>query len=401
MRTTWDPTFPAVVAALGMLVGTVLATGGLAPGEWRAELDRTDHRLRLDLRPRVEGGEFRISTDVRVDEIEGYDRRALDTPGAPVALRLRREPGTFVLTGKGGRRPGGEIRFEPNAEFVERWRALDGPALAGHDLERLALEDVRISDIDALKELGYRQVSASELLRLHSRGISVDWLKDVQALVTEPDLDEVVRLHDQGVSGREIRAMAALGAGIGIEELIRLNRHGIDASYVGGLLSAGVSADDMDGIVSLRAHGVSTSYVAGLRSAGLPDASVDEIERLHDHGIDTGYVEGMVQAGLSGPSIDDLVRLQAHSVPPEFARSIVAALPASDVDSILLLHDHSVGADWVTQMSELGYGRLGPQELTRLHDHGVSLELARTLAQAGRSDLSADDLIGIHSHGLD
>ncbi len=400
MRKTWDPTGPVVVLAFLMLVGTVLATGGLGPGEWRAELG-SGHSLRLDLRPRIASGQLRVSADVPLDALEGFDRGAFRTGGAPLRLSWKRDPGTFVLTGEGGRRPSGEIEFAPNPEFVQHWHALGFAPLAGHDLERLAIEDVRDAEIDALSEMGVRGLDARELILLHSHDVSLPWLKDVQQIEPAPDLDEVVRLHDQGVSGEEIRAVAALGAGIGIDELIRLSRHGIDASYVGGLIDAGVSADDIDGIVSLHSRGVSTSYVAGLRSAGLKDARVDEIARLHDHGIDTRYVAGMTQAGLSGPSIDDLVRLHAHSVPTEFARSIVAVLPASDIDSIILLHDHSVGAEWVTEMAELGYGRLGPQDLTRLHDHGVSSDLARALARAGRSELSANDLITIHSRGVE
>jgi hypothetical protein len=401
MRNTWDPTALAIVLALGMLVGTVLATGGLGPGEWRAELDSVGQTVRIDMRPPGTGGQLRISTDVGLSEIGGFDARTFGTAGAPLDLAWRREPGTFVLRGEGGRRPGGEIRFEPNPEFVARWLALDNAPLTGQDLERLAIEDVRVAEIDALHELGFLHVAADDVLRLHSYGVSIEWLADARKLEPAPHLDDVVLLHAQGVSAEEIRDMASLGVGIGIEELIRLHRHGIDASYVGGLVEAGVSADDLDGIVSLHSRGVTTPYVAALRSAGLKDAHVDEIARLHDHGIDTQYVQGMIEGGLTRASIDDLVRLHAHSVPTDYARAILAALRDTDVDSIILLHDHSVGADWVNEMAELGYGRLGPRDLTRLHAHSVSPEFVRALARVGRKDLSADDVIAIRTRGVE
>ena len=393
MRRTWDPTFLAVLLATAMLVGTVLATGGIAPGEWRGRLEASGERLRLELRPAIGPGSFRWSFTIDPGKIAGFDAASFERDGAPLELRFAREAGTFLLTGEGGRRPRGPLRFEPGPEFVERWRALGFEPPTEMDLMRLAVDDVSIDDAVAVHGLGYRSVGASDLLRMSAHGISIEWLTEIQALGERPDLDDVVRLHAHGVSAEEAQALGRLGLRIATNDILRLHDHGIRPEYVGDMIEAGVDGDKVDDVVRLHARGISPDYVAGLRASGMRDVPLEDVLRLHDHGVAADYVRGMVDSGFDDLAAGEIVRLQAHGVPVDYAQVVVASTGRRDVGSAILLHDHGVGADWIREMAEAGYGTLAPSDMTRLHAHGISLELVRALARTDGPNPSVDELL--------
>ena len=293
MRTTWDPTVPAFIAAIAMLVGTVAATGGIAPGQWRGKAGSDPQSVRLDIRLAEGHSETRITTDVAAAELDGFDAEAFGRAGAPLRLAWKRDAGTFLFEGEGGRRPGGTVRFEPDPTFAERWRALGFGDIAESDYLRMAVEDVRLADAEQLKGLGVRV-----------------------------GLDDILRLRAHGVSTDDVRAFRSAGVLADVESVIRLKSRGIDAAYVKGMIDAGVPSDDLEGIQRLHAHGVPTEYAAQVRSSGFPDVDVDDLVRLHDQGVDSEYVRGLVESQLPGLTVDAVVRLHSHGVPADFVRSI-------------------------------------------------------------------------------
>jgi hypothetical protein len=311
-RRTWDPTIPALIAAVVMLVGTVAATGGIPPGQWRGELGSDSQSVRLDVRLAAGNSRTSISTDVATAELEGFDAAAFGRPGAPLRLAWKRDAGTFVLEGEGGRRPGGKVRFEPNPAFGERWRALGFETLGENDFLRLAVENIRLADVERLNELG-----------LHL------------------DVDDLFRLRSHGVSLDDVRAYQSAGVRV-----------------------------DLEGILRLHAHGVPTDYVAQVRSSGFAD--VDDLVRLHDQGVEAEYVRGMVDAHLPGMTVDDIIRLHAHGVPAGYARAIVEIGPGPrDADDVIRLHNYGVSAEFVRSLAQAGHGELTVDEVIRAETRGV------------------------------
>jgi hypothetical protein len=346
MRTTWDPTVPAVLAAIVVLVGTVAATGGIPPGQWRGDLGSDSQSVRLDVRLAEGRSRTRISTDVATAELDGFDAAAFRRAGAPLRLAWKRDAGTFVFEGEGGRRPGGKVHFEPDAAFRERWRALGFETLAESDFLRMAVDNVRLADAERLHELGYGPIDADTLVRLESEPGSMKWIEQMHAAGLRLELDDLFRLRSHGVTMDEVRAYQSAGVPLDIESLLRLHDHGIDPAYVKGLFDAGVANDDFDGIVRLHAHGVAPDYVSRLRSSGYSGFGVEEILRLHDQGVDPEYVRGLVASRLPGLSLDDIVRLHAHGVPADYVRAVVESGPGGrDADDVIRLHSHGVTAN--------------------------------------------------------
>jgi hypothetical protein len=338
MKRTWDPTIPAVLAAIVMLVGTVLATGGIAPGQWRAEAGSDPRSVRIHVRLAEGNSQTNLSTDVDTAQLDGFDAATFGRSGAPLKLAWKRDAGTFVLEGEGGRRPGGKVRFEPNAAFGERWHALGFGNVDEIDFLRMAVHNVRIADAERLRQLGYDSVDADTLIRLESEPGSMESLEQMQAQGLHLALDDLFRLRVHGVSMDEVRAFQSTGAPI-----------------------------DVDGMLRLHAHGVRADYVAQVHESGYSD--VDDLLRLHDQGVDADYVRGLVQSHLQGMTLDDVVRLHAHGVPADYARAIV----------------------------ETGSRQRDADDVIRLHNHGVSAEFVQSLAQAGHGDLAVDEVIRAQS----
>jgi hypothetical protein len=344
MRRTWDPTIPAVLAAIIMLVGTVAATGGIPPGEWRGRLSSDRQFVRLDLRLVDGNNQTRLSTDVAATELDGFDAAAFARSGAPLRLTWKRDAGTFVFEGEGGRRAGGKVRFEPDATFAARWSALGFGPLASNDYLRLAEQNIRLDDARRLKELGYGPLDMNDLIRLGSEPDAMKWLEE----------------------------MHSMGLRLEVGDVFRFRSHGVSLDYVKGVIDAGVAKDDLEGILRLHAHGVPTDYVARVRSSGYPGVDVDDLIRLHDQGVDADYVHLLVDSHLPELSLDDVIRLHAHGVPADYARAIV----------------------------EIGPGRRDADDVIRLHEHGVSADFIRSLARTARRDLTVDDVIRASNRGL-
>jgi hypothetical protein len=364
MRRSWDPTFPTVVAAIVMLAGTLAATGGLSPGQWRGKLGSDPRSVRLELRLAEGVRQTSLSTDVPASELDGFDPAAFRSSGAPLRLTWKRDAGTFVLEGQGGRHAGGNVRFEPNAAFEDRWRELGFGTLENGDLLRMAIHGVHLADAERLKGMGYTPVDTDTLIRLGSEPGSVKWLEEAHAMGLRLEIEDLFRLHSHGVSMSDVRAFETAGIPFDVDNLIRLESHGVDAAYVKGMIDAGVGNDDLEGILRLHAHGVPTEYVAKVRSSGYSELDVDDIVRLHDQGVDSGYVRGLVESRLTGMTLDDIVRLHAHGVPADYVRAIVAIDAGRDADDVL-----------------------------RLHGHGVSAEFVRSFVASGRRDPTVDDVI--------
>jgi hypothetical protein len=385
MRRTWDPTVLAVVLAVVMLVGAVSATGGLGPGEWRAKRYAGGASIRLDLRPPVNQGQVRIAMDLATSELEGFDAATFDRRGAPLHFRWKRDAGTLVFEGEGGRGPRGSFRLDPDPRFVEAWRALGATDPDPADLIHMATAGVRLGDLERLLALGYRDVAASTMVRLAHEPGSMQWIEELHALGVQSRIDEVLRLRAHGVRPDDVRAFKDAGVGAGIEDIIRLRNRGIEASYVKGMIAAGIVAEDLEGILRLHAHGVSVEYTTSIRGSGLPEAAVEEIIRLRNHGVEPNYVRGLIESRLPDPSIEDIVRLHAHGVHTDYVQAAVETGGGErDVEDVIRLHNHGVPTDFMQSFSRKVGAPPSTERTIRAWIQGAGSVEEPETAEAGR-----------------
>jgi len=403
MKQTWDPTILAVTTAAAMLAGAMAFTGGLGPDEWKAKALPDGRTIQLDLRIDRATGDSQLSFPVERETLEGLDAAAFGRSGAPLHFAWKQDPGTLRFDGVGGRKPRGSVRFEPDPAFVSQWEALGYAPPGDEELLLLTVHGVRLADAAKLRELGYTDVDAGDLLRLDLSPDRLEWIEAMRGVGAARDFADLVRLQSHGVDVDEARRFSALGlTSMSVDDFLRLRGYGVGPEYLQGLIDARFEMDDVDAIARLAQHGIAPAYVAGVRAAGLRDAGVDDIVRLHSQGIDTDYARDVVSAGLPEASTDAVVRLHAHGVGSEYVNVVLQALSAArGTDAIVRLHDHGLSEDWIREMAAAGFRDASPDELTRLHAHGVTPELVSSLAEAGYRDLTVERVIRAATNGAE
>ena len=358
MGRTWDPTVPAIILACGLVAGVVASTGGLEPGGWRGTLATNGQTVRLEMRLDQRGSHIRLTTDVPTGELEGFDAASFSKSGAPVRIAWKRDAGSFVLDGTGGRHPAGSVRFEPSASFRESWRGLGLEPLGDGDLFTMAISGVQLAVVQDLVAEGADHLDAGDVIELARDPDAMRWVKELKGRGAPIRLRDVFLLRNHGLSPGTYRDYLQSGVEADVEEIVRLHDRGVDAAYVKDLLQAGVRAHDLEGIERLHAHGVAADYVARIGTSELRETGVDGITRLHDQGVGDDYVHDVTASGLTGVTLEGIVRLHAHGVPADYVR-IVADYGPGDraVDDAILLHDSGVSTEFLRSRASSGTAR--------------------------------------------
>jgi hypothetical protein len=263
-------------------------SGGPASGPehltWR--LESAGHsRLQLSLEiERGDGGRNQVSEPIPAETVQGFDRAFLDGGRHTAELTLRRDAGTFHLSGEFDDGWGsGRFTFEPDSRFAsELERRGIGRPTFDQQLD-LATDDCGFELLDALREAGYRGFDVETLVRVGHHGLDRDY-----------------------VSG-----MAASGYRLGdVNQLVRARDHGVGPQYAHAMHEAGFGAVEIEMLVRARDHGVDGDYAADLAAAGYPRAPLEELIRAHDHGVSGSFARRARARYGDDLSLDDVIRMQ-------------------------------------------------------------------------------------------
>ncbi len=394
------------ILALALLSGSspVLAAG-LDPleGTWSARVGWGSETLRLRVSWLSESGmsTFREELILPIEEVKGVEPGDFSRSWAPLEWKWVRSAGTFVFSGEGAWffRPGGTFRFEPTPEFAARLASLGSVEVDARALFWFGLKDVHLDLVDALSELGYRELDIDDIVRLSRMGIDGDWIRAMKGLTHLPSAEALQQLYARGIGPEILRSFESAGLQeVSAESLLRLSAQGITAEWVAGMRDAGYGLDEIDELLRLHSHGVSPEEVAGYRATEGFATDTDAIVRLHTQGIEPGYLRALLATRLSDPGIDSVIRLHQQGIHPEYVRE-VAELGYDDPEEIVRLHTQGVAAATIRELRDLGYDELDVDELVRLSNHGVDPAFVRRLAKAGFVELTVEQLVRARTQG--
>jgi hypothetical protein len=406
LRTTARFILVAGLAALAMAAAphpAVAATSGDSPptGTWRAKLPRGDGRVELKLSARQGDSEMTTRRHLSADAFEGLDPEDFSRFSVAYRFSWKSDAGTIRFEGRGRWwRGSGSFTFEPDPGYVRRLIELGYREPSDFDLLRLTLDGISRELLEGFQAIGYTDLDLGEVMRLSRHGLDMAYIHDAQRLGYRPDLDDLVRLRNHRIGGDEIREYADRGlVGIPPDDLIRLHNHRIGPEWVAGMVEAGYSTSDVDDLIRLRSHRVQPERVARLRAIERLDLSTEQIVRLTSHRVAADYVEALAASDLADLSVDEIIRLHSHRVPTEYVTRL-AGMGYDRTESLIRMHDHRVSADEVAELHAIGYGHLGPDELIRLETHRVTPDFVKRLVDAGYEDLTVDELIDVKNRGI-
>lgn len=139
--------------------------------------------------------------------------------------------------------------------------------------------------LDALREAGYKGLSADDLIAIRNAGVSATFLR---------------QLKSYGIAPMPTR------------DLVALANSGVDARYVAGLRAAGYANVSVTDMVALANAGVEPSYISELNGLGYRGLSIHDLIRLSEAGVTPHFIAHLQKSGVVGPkplSVDDLIKL--------------------------------------------------------------------------------------------
>lgn len=390
----------ALIAAVLLVTIAAVASPSTFTGQWYIEQSDKSGQIHIGLRYErhtlTSNYNSMESWDAPLSAATGLTQAALDGSGSHGQFRLVRDAGTFVCDGwLSGGKGSGTFSFEASQQFAGELKKRGVGDVTEEQQFRMAMANVSLELVDTLKAAGY-QFDSDELIRTANHGVSLDYIKQINALGYHPStLHGLIRMRDHGVSAEYVKAIQSSGLkGLSEDEIVRLRDHGVSAEYIHGLAQYGITDLSAEALTRLRDHGVDPEYIAAMRAAGFK-ASAEELTRMRDHGVDQDYVRSITAANITDLTTDDLVRMRDHGVDPEFIVAVRKAGLMASASEMARMRDHGVSANFIAETRAAGFTNLSPSDLMKLRDHGVDADY---LKRHGK-DRSIEDVIRMHDRG--
>jgi beta-lactamase regulating signal transducer with metallopeptidase domain len=225
--------------------------------------------------------------------------------------------------------------------------------------------------IDGLAAAGYRDLSADDLIRLKTHGVTPEYARQIQAAGFQPTAAELVQLRIHGVTPEFIAECKAAGLDLDLDQLRKFRIHGVDVAAVKEMTDLGYQLSP-DQMIKMRIHGLTPALARELKQLGLGDPSFEQLIKMRIHGVTPEYAAAAKQTGLPDLGLDHLIKFRIHGVDPEQIREV----------------------------RELGFSDLSAKDAVAMRIHGVTPAFIREVQSRGFKDLSLEKIIKLKQLGI-
>ncbi len=368
------------------------------------------------------------TTSVPLSSLRGLEPS--DIYGGTVSFHIRADAGTLYCKGSFALGVGfGAVTFQPDPYFLSQLKEIGFRNVQADQLIDLAIDNFRLSTARDLRAACNCVETIDDVIQLDNHGVDARYLHQVTRLYSRPlTIQEITEMKDHGVQISLLEALRQSGYQVPARSVTELQDHGVGESFIREMGPYSKAAFSPEDLIALHDHGVPPEFVRDLRQFGA-NSSANEIIQLHDHGVDSSLVRSIEQGGVDGGvssaislhdhgvdsqfvkemseglhakiTANDLIQLHDHGVSAEFARRVAeSGFEARDAQSLISLHEHGIPIELLVEIVRSHRAKLTSEEIIRLHDHGIDAEFVRSFDTTGYADASADDLIQLHDHGV-
>ena len=315
-----------------------------ASGQWFLDPGEKSGTFEFSLRySRGPGHQNWSSQTVTLEAFDGLSADDVQSAGASVSFRLRRDAGTFSARGSLTRGKGAgtfDLSLDP-AFATELERRGIGRPTQNQQID-LAIGDMSLGLLDDLKQSGYPMPDVDLLVRCVHHGVDREFVGGMHELGYRLDsIEQLVKARDHGVDPHFIRGMRDAGyRDLEFGQLLKARDHGADPRYVAWMRRMGYGTESIDEVIQARDHGVDAEYVQGIQAAGYRGLPLERLVKARDHGVDGEYLADLKQVGYRDLSLEDAIRARDHGVDAVFAsraRKRLGHLP--DLDDLIRYRD--------------------------------------------------------------
>ncbi len=332
-------------AAIGwgaIVLAAMVAVGQGAHQDWELKSHGDSDTVRFTVR-RFEPGHGRwVSTsDVRWVHFKNLSRDTVDR-GGKVNFEFVQDAGKLICEGSFHWGYGsGSFTIVPNPQFVSELEKLGftGPShesafsmvmsglslefarevkeagISGTiaDLENMQNMGVNVKYVQEMRDNGYRNLSAHDVIELHNMGVNGGYLLALKDAGYDLPTRDIVNLHNMGIDGSYIHELQTYGLHPSADELVNLHNMGVSPRYLDSLRAAGYDKLAAHEIVDLHNMGVSAEFIQGARDLGYHFTARELID-LSSNGVSAGYLRKLKDSGMRSLSASEITKLHQNGV---------------------------------------------------------------------------------------
>lgn len=229
--------------------------------------------------------------------------------------------------------------------------------------------------LEAVRRMGFGQVSDSQLLQLRLYNITEEFVQQARGWGFDK---------------------------LSVQQVIELKLAGVTSEYMQSLKRLGIERPRLTQLISLKRHNVTPEFAEEMRRAGYANLSAEQLLSLRVHGINQQFVQEVESWGWGKLSLKELMQVRTHKLTPAFAAEVRAmGFDHVALAKLVSLRVHAITADHVREVRALGFAELTVEQLIQMKVHGVTPDYVRKMRAAGYRHMTVKQLIDYKQSGVD
>lgn len=322
-----------IAVAFVLLFSSVSAFAELR-GSWTASIDdNKPGRVHMNLSRRQN---HNFGNTMNVADFTGLSDAVMRSGvQTPVNFQLKREAGTISFDGTFRSGDGaGQWTFVASDGFADRVRAM-GIEFDLHkhgrlrenteeeELFSLAVLDVSTAFIRSMQAEGYK-VTLDKYLEMRIFNVNPDYIGEMRSLgYKDITARELINSRIHGVTPDYIRKMRAAGWGdLSLQELQNSRIHGATPEFAAEMKTLGYGNLDHQDLINFRIHGVSAEFIRDLRELGYDNVRADDLVAMRIHGVSAKFIRELADAGYKNIPVRKLIDMRIHNIDVKFIKKM-------------------------------------------------------------------------------
>jgi len=200
--------------------------------------------------------------------------------------------------------------------------------------------------------------------------------------------------------GDYIDKMRAAGYDVDLDKLVAMKIQDVTPEYARAMSQLGFGKLTADQLIACKIQDVTADYIAQMKAAGYT-ADIDKYVAMKIQDVTPEYAQKMAQLGFGKLGADDLIAAKIQDVTPEYIAQLKRdGLEVKSIQDAISYRIFNVTPEFIAQMKSAGFGDLAHDQLMALRVQDVTPEYAQQIRQQ-YPGATADDVVKTKIFNID